>query len=1030
MTRAIVTAATLLVLSASAVRAQEDAYRREFGQPLLRTFDTKKHGGHAQNWAITQDSRGIVYVANGFGVLEVDGLRWRLIRTERQTIVRSVAVDADDRVWVGAVGEIGSLEPDERGVLRYVSHLEQLPPDARDFADVWSTHATPKGVYFAPLARLIRVRSAEVSTWEAQEGFHAFSLPGRLFVRDRGRGLLELVADELRPVPGGEAVARGHASAVLPWGDSGAGLLAVTGAIGLLPLPSTAPPEALSTEIDLALAQERVYTGILLEDRRIALATLGAGAYVLDKSGNNIGHIDKDRGLQGNVVWALHQDREGALWMALDRGLARAEVTSPVTRFDERTGLDGSALAVYRHRGELYATTAEGLFRLVAGPEAYFERLPQVGGQTWDLLTFEEELLVANTERVYSFRGETGTVASSRSFASALLRSRVDRQRVFVGLMGGLASMRREGERWVDEGAIAGITDDVRSLFELPDGRLWASSETNGMLLLTFPEGWPTTGEPPLVERFGLADGLPDLNHNVVVSVRGKPVFGGHRGIHRFDETTRHFTPDPRFESLFADGPRAVYALREDQVGRVWMYTRDEVRQLDEAGAAVPEADGSYRFDPTAGRPFAGALIETTYIDDDGVVWFSSDEGLFRFDPRVAKDHTVPFSALVREVRTADGAILYGGNGPAGSPDLEHQQGALRFDYAAPFFDSVDATRFQVRLEGLDSDWTPWTAEGYREYTNLSEGSYRFRVRARNVYGTLSEEASWGFRILPPWYRTWWAYGFYLLALAASTGLVSRWRVRRLQRQQKALRDEVDARTRELKVANLALEQASLTDQLTGLRNRRFLDQLLESDVSRVVRRRRDARPKADQAELSELVFFLIDIDHFKSVNDRHGHHAGDLVLVQFTRVLREVFRESDYLVRWGGEEFLIVAHSCGRDEASELAERVRRKVEATDFDIENGQFLRKTCSIGFACFPFVSQAPEALTWQQVVELADRCLFAAKQSQRNAWVGIVSGQNISITDFYERWTSQPQAQIESGEVTVHASLAAGTHIHW
>jgi diguanylate cyclase (GGDEF)-like protein len=140
-------------------------------------------------------------------------------------------------------------------------------------------------------------------------------------------------------------------------------------------------------------------------------------------------------------------------------------------------------------------------------------------------------------------------------------------------------------------------------------------------------------------------------------------------------------------------------------------------------------------------------------------------------------------------------------------------------------------------------------------------------------------------------------------------------------------------------------------------------------------------------------VFLLLDMDHFKSVNDSYGHAAGDTVLVQTAALLRSVFRASDHVVRWGGEEFLIVARFVDREKAHELAEEVRAAVEAHDFRLDDGTLLKRTCSIGFAAYPFSTRQPRARGWQEIVEIADLGLYAAKHNGRNGWVGMEAGDN-------------------------------------
>lgn len=226
-------------------------------------------------------------------------------------------------------------------------------------------------------------------------------------------------------------------------------------------------------------------------------------------------------------------------------------------------------------------------------------------------------------------------------------------------------------------------------------------------------------------------------------------------------------------------------------------------------------------------------------------------------------------------------------------------------------------------------------------------------------------------------------------------------RTEELKRKNEGLRQAQMA----LEKAYQKLEEASLADPLTGLHNRRFLNRFINADVSLVEREYHNwLKSHLDSVQLSgqgaslpentDLIFMLLDVDHFKIVNDQHGHSAGDRVLEQLSRLLEAELRDSDYLVRWGGEEFLIVVRFANRGEAQEMADRIREAVAAHAFDIGEGQLLHKTCSLGFASYPFYPGAPTALSWEQVIDTADRALYAAKKSGRNRAVGLAAGTAI------------------------------------
>lgn len=239
--------------------------------------------------------------------------------------------------------------------------------------------------------------------------------------------------------------------------------------------------------------------------------------------------------------------------------------------------------------------------------------------------------------------------------------------------------------------------------------------------------------------------------------------------------------------------------------------------------------------------------------------------------------------------------------------------------------------------------------------------------------------------------RNFWIFGL----MAVFVLMISLYR-RYLQSQQNSLLEqEVKARTFELEQKNSELQSAyqqleviSLTDQLTGLYNRHFLENHIETELEQCRRSWRDWESgKTAQREQADLAVFLIDLDHFKALNDNYGHQAGDEVLQQLKLILQQVFRQSDYLVRWGGEEFVVVARSINRAEAGLLAHRLVTAVAQSPFPLEDLPPVAVSCSVGYACYPLPMGEPQQ-HWLSLMKLADLCLYTAKYSGRNGWVGL------------------------------------------
>jgi diguanylate cyclase (GGDEF)-like protein len=193
---------------------------------------------------------------------------------------------------------------------------------------------------------------------------------------------------------------------------------------------------------------------------------------------------------------------------------------------------------------------------------------------------------------------------------------------------------------------------------------------------------------------------------------------------------------------------------------------------------------------------------------------------------------------------------------------------------------------------------------------------------------------------------------------------------------------------KELANANHELLDASLTDLLTGVRNRRFFTTSIEADVQQVLRSFADY--SSSDLRNRDLVFYLIDIDHFKKVNDQFGHKIGDQVLAEAARRINSAARLSDAVIRWGGEEFLLLSRYTDRKEAHILANRILDSVGSKPYRVEGSKSdLRVTCSLGWAVFPWTESEPKLVSHDQVLVLADFALYQAKGSGRNRAVGLL-----------------------------------------
>jgi signal transduction histidine kinase len=421
---------------------------------------------------------------------------------------------------------------------------------------------------------------------------------------------------------------------------------------------------------------------------------------------------------------------------------------------------------------------------------------------------------VANNDGVFLIDGHRSQLirSSERTSFSMMVSERYP-GRVYVGLSNGLAVLERTDEGWQDRGRVHGVREQVRTMFELPDGSVWLGTAHSGagrLVLTDRPQRDPVTGQlvPEHLVYFGLEAGLPHLDRNFVYRIAGEPIFSTQDGFMRFEEEAGRFEPDPRFASLFPGSSRRLTAVEQGVDGRIWMHARDDGTGMQETGAAILDDGGEYRWEAGRLHKLRGIYTYSVQADEDGILWFGGDEGLFRYDPAVADEPVWPFSAMIRRVEVEGGRLLFGGHGTPETPVLEFAENNIRFELAAPSFVAREQLEFQIMLEGRDRDWMHWRSEAFERRGNLWEGQYRMRVRARDARGQISDEATFSFEVLPPWYRTAWAYLFYVVALVIFGLLALNLYHRRLAAQNRFLHREVRERTSDLEQARDRAEQA------------------------------------------------------------------------------------------------------------------------------------------------------------------------------------------------------------------------------
>jgi len=769
----------------------------ESGLYPIYNFHPKEYNALSQNFCALEDSRGIMYFGNNHRVIEYDGVNWNLITIGEGSQALSMDINEEGRIFVGSDNEFGFLEVDSMGMMIYQSLSDLLPDEQKDFSFVRGTHVTEEGVVFRASQHLFIWANDSLHMIPAGEEIHeSFFVNGTLFIRFSESGLSKLDGYSFNAVAGGDFFAEISIYGMIPLNESD--ILIATRRSGLFKI--TIPPgnpdnvsiNKIHTPNDRLFENAEIYNAIRIDDEKISLGTFGNGALIIDTSYNLITIFNKESGLQDDVVLGQYVDRYANLWLTLSSGITRIEINSPITQFTDVHGLSGTIESIARFNNTIYATNNQGLFymeqRLFSQgktnfSQPVFRQVEKLDFECWDLLTYEigneEILLVVTNEAIVEVNKKNETTSLLFDYVYDLYQSKLDPARVYIGLEDGLASMYRKDGAWIQEGRIDGITEMINSITEDHLGNLWMGTLEEGLLKMHIQYIEDGRIGNTVITRYDETHGLP-VGFTIVSFLKAPLLVGTNKGLYTYDIRSDLFIPDSAFREDFFDGSLWIHRVIESPNPELWMvaYSESAEEYKYKTGYFEGTIDGHYSW---ISAPFAGlaeGLINVIYLDEESIVWLAGDEGLFRYNLSNTKNYKQDYNAYVRNVEFSEGGVIFGGANmnedniasliqpESLKPFLPFRNNSLVFHFSALDGEEESFIRYAYFLEGYDNDWSEWTKETFIRYTNLREGKYTFKVKARNIYGQESSATAYEFTILAPWYRKWWAFVLYVIFAA------------------------------------------------------------------------------------------------------------------------------------------------------------------------------------------------------------------------------------------------------------------------
>lgn len=779
------------------------------GNKFIRNYSNIEYNSHAQCKQVSQAENGILVFCTRNSILEYDGVKWREHYLD-VIPMQSMAIDRLGTIFVGGGdSDLWRLSLNSDGKLEFISLKVHIQKEYQNFGVIRRIHALNGKIYFIADSYLFIWDHKKMTTLlPSSERFKgSFIYNGSVIVQDSAQGMVRIEDNGMVPFAGAEQFGSSRIRLFTPFSGKISDDTFLTGSRGeALFLYHNGKKASFPTEIDEVIKKNLLH-GIRLTSGDFAIGTR-IGLFIIDPNGRVVQKYDHHNGLQNDYINYVFQDSSGNIWLCLNNGISKIQYHSPLTRFDNRNNLPGLVLSLLRHQGTLFVGTTNGLFQ--EGEPSKFVQVPNMTGSCNSLVSANNHLLTATADGVFNVKKDSLEKINT-DVSLTLLPSKYYPGVIWCGTDNKqLLALENSGGQWRNVYRSEELPGSIHSIVETAANELWLGTASKSLIKLTFPAKF----KPPLIQSFGEKEKLLG-RESYVVLIDERLTAAMSNGLFIFNAAAGTFIPNPLLGETFSGGEngRPVFRIIQAPDRHIWFSS--ESRNYH----AIPRPTGKFEIIDTPFRPMPLEQINTIYPDTGGkTIWFGGVEGLFRYDRKMKKDYKQPFKALVRKVvlnkRSENPAEIYFGNnvmsGKAAPLEIDYEDRNVYFEYAATFFENEAQTLFRCKLHGFNNQWTAWSSDSNISFTNLEPGNYTFIVEAKNVYGTISQTGQYRFRILLPWYRTWWMILFYVLLLAVMFWLAVRWRSSRLVREKLKLEKIVHDRTREIEEKKSQLERQTL----------------------------------------------------------------------------------------------------------------------------------------------------------------------------------------------------------------------------
>ncbi|MGZ8558485.1 MAG: ligand-binding sensor domain-containing protein [Chitinophagaceae bacterium] len=740
------------------------------GIPDIINFTKGIYNAGTQNRGIVQDRNGIIYFANYEGLLSFDGSHWKLYPLPNKTVVRSVAIGKDNKIYAGGQGDFGFFSPGKNGELIYSSLKPLLTEKNYSFTDIWNIVAYGNDIFFRSREKIFQLTHNSITVYAAPSEWEFLGLSNnQLIAQDVKSGLLEFTHGLWVPFLRESILPEEfRVTSIFPLGKDSSFFTTITTGFYILSNNKVSKFEFPGLNPFL---KERILTAIPITEDRMVVGTNLDGCFIINKKGEIIQNLSRKEGLQLNNVLSLFLDNDNNLWLGLDNGIDFIAYNNAIKHIYPETLNEGEGYTSIRFDNKLYVGTSNGVYwvPLTEKPDlsfviGEFNALPGTKGSSWNLSEVNGNLLLGHHDGAFQVKNNTVIPIKKRnSYRSFLPLSNVLPSSLLIAGNGiGLDMLQFENNSFISKGNLPGFNEHSQFVALDNNNFIWVAHPYRGVYKIDISDP-----AHPKIKLYTDKNGLPSVLENHLFKAKNRIAVTTEKGIYEYNAKNDVFEISVFFKEFFDQ--RNIRHLKEDAGGNLWFVEGKVLGLVDLSG---PKPETIY-FPELNGKLVSGD--EHINPINEYNVLVGAEKGFYHINYAKYKKNKYQVRVKISSVKSLGrkDSLLFGGyygevnelmDQPDGTiPQVAHYRNSFHFEYSSPLYEFQENVLYSYYLKGFDKDWSGWSKKTEKDYTNLPAGKYLFQIKAKNNLGSESSINSYSFTVLPPWYQTLWAYLLYLI---------------------------------------------------------------------------------------------------------------------------------------------------------------------------------------------------------------------------------------------------------------------------